>query len=102
MALEELKSIMTHLVEMQRQVLEANKEVVVSLLGRLRSQFQNRLLQDQAWAQALMDELQKYRQPRSRKGFSDMKFTFNLESFVLFKYQGGLLQKSETLHDEVP
>ena len=41
MALEGLKSILTHLVEMQRQAPEANKDTVVSLIGGLNSQFQN-------------------------------------------------------------
>ena len=35
LALEEVKAIMTHLAEMQRQALESYKDMVVSLLGGL-------------------------------------------------------------------
>ena len=90
MALEELKSFMTHLVEMQRQAREANKDTVVSLIGGLNSQFQNQQLQHQATAHALMDELKESKQPKHRKGFSDMKFTL--------RYQGRLLHWATSVH----
>jgi hypothetical protein len=81
MAMEELKAIMTHMAEMQRQALEANKDTVVSLLGGLNTQFQTQRLQDQANAKVLMDELKESKQHKPRQGFTDMKFMLNLESY---------------------
>ena len=81
MALEDLKSIMTHLVEMQRQALEANEETVVVLAWRLEQPVpKTKRLQDHANAQALPDELKESIQPKPRKCFGDMKFMLNLSN----------------------
>ena len=55
-------------------------ETAVSLLGSLNSQFQQQRLQDQANAQALIDELKESKEPLARNGFSDKKCMLNLES----------------------